>query len=68
MRIAPAPQATPATGHSCHSAGYTGIHRHTQAYKCDSGMAVHSTNMQTNTEQFQIIHSHQFCNQPKSCA
>ena len=30
----------------------------------DSFIAVHSTNMQTNTEPFQIIHTHQFCNQP----
>ena len=28
-----------------------------------SGIAFHSTNMQTNTEPFQIIHAHQFCNQ-----
>ena len=34
----------------------------------DSGIAVHSTNMQTNTEQFQIIHAQQFCNQWKWCA
>ena len=57
------------------SLGYPGLwdcspflHRHTNVEQLDSGIAVHSTNTQTNTEQLQIIHAHQFCNRPKRCA
>ena len=40
------------------------LHKHTNVDQLHSRIAVHSTNMQTNTEPFQIIHAHQFCNQP----
>ena len=47
---------------------YTGIHMWISWTLGLHGIAIHSTNMQINTEQFQIIHTQQFCNQPKWCA